>query len=110
LQLTEEQAHQVAVVKWLRQRGVLHLHVANEGNVPPQYRAKLIAMGLLPGASDLLVFLPGGKLAALEMKAPGGTATQAQRQFIDRVIQWGGVGTVAKGKEEAIKWLESQLK
>ena len=43
--------------------------------------AKLKAMGVRPGVADLVIVLPGGKAAFLELKAEGGRVSQSQKVF-----------------------------
>jgi len=105
MNLTNESADQAAVVDWLRRRGALFWHTPNEGNLPPQYRQKLRLLGVLSGVSDILIF--DGRLIALELKTERGRVSQAQLDFIDLVIAFGGLGRVCYGREEAIRWLES---
>lgn len=108
MKLTGEAAEQARVVKWLRRRGALFFHVPNESDVPVQYRLKLRALGLLPGASDLIIIDgPPLRIIACEMKTRTGAASHAQREFIAKVEARGGVGRVCRGAEEAIAWLTS---
>lgn len=60
--------------------GWLVLHPPNEQE-DPRRRAKLMAMGLLPGAPDLLVFSPAGKVHCMEFKAANGALSEPQEQF-----------------------------
>lgn len=50
--------------------GLMIFHVPNEGNIPVQYRSKLISMGMLAGISDFVILKPsrGFHGALIEMK------------------------------------------
>lgn len=52
------------------------------------------------GVSDLLVLLPGGQLAALEVKRPGESATDEQIEFLNAVRNGGGIAAVVRGFED----------
>ena len=87
---TEQQIHR-GVVKHLRQRGVpglVFLHPANGGARKPVEAAIFKSLGVRAGASDLLLW-HDGKSFALELKAPGGRATQAQLEFLSDIERAG---------------------
>ena len=79
-----EQQIQRAIVQHLRQRsapGVVFLHVPNGGKRKPIEAAIFKSLGVCAGASDLLLW-DTGRSFALELKAPGGRATEAQLEFL----------------------------
>ena len=81
--VSEQRIHR-AVVQHLRQRGVPGLvftHPPNGGYRHRTEGAIFKAMGVRAGASDLLLW-HDGKSFALELKAPGGRATEAQSAFL----------------------------
>ena len=54
-----------------------------------------------PGISDILgYFDKGGKIIAIEVKAPGKKPTQAQIAFVDMVDAAGGLGMFAESVQE----------
>lgn len=109
--LRGEDAEQAAVVEWCRARGLFVWHTANESKAPPQWRAKLRILGLLPGVSDLLVVSgPPIMLTAVELKAEGGRPTREQLAFIHRIRECGGQGRVCVGRDEAIAYLTEVLR
>ena len=59
-----------------------------------------------PGVSDLIGWAPGGRFAAIEVKAPRGRLTDEQAAFIELVRRSGGVAGVARSVEEARAILE----
>jgi hypothetical protein len=73
---------QAAIVNWLRTvlpgAIVLHLHNNPRSKVDG---ARLKAMGLVKGAPDLLVCLPGGRGVFIEVKAPKGRVSPEQHGF-----------------------------
>ena len=102
-----EEAIHKAVVEHLRLRqkpGLCFFHVPNQGRVPVQYRAKLKAMGLLPGVADLIM-IRGGKPFALELKADKGRMSVSQHNFAQTWEAAGGYYCPAYGMDEALKVL-----
>ena len=98
-----EAAEQRALVQWCRLSladNVLWHSIPNEGARGRNQTAKLKAMGLLPGAPDLVFFWPGHK-AALELKAPGGVLQQSQRDYGEAMARAGGLWAVAYSFPEA---------
>lgn len=58
------------------------------------------ALGLIPGSPDY-VFAGDGSAFLLELKAPGGSLTESQRDFRDWCLHCGVTYAVAKGAEAA---------
>lgn len=67
---------------------------------------RVIRFGLCPGSSDLIGWVPrivtpdmvGRRVAtflAIEVKRPGGRATDQQLQFIEAVVNAGGIAAIA---------------
>jgi len=103
-----EQQIQRALCDHLRLRArpsVLWLHPANGGLRNPREAARFKSMGLLPGASDLLLWHDGNSFA-LELKSPGGRLSDAQLEFLARFNDAGGHSACAEGIDEAIRALE----
>lgn len=100
---------QIALVAHIKRRklpGVVYFHPANGGKRDKREAAKLKAMGVLPGASDL-IFLHCNRFYALELKAEGGRATEEQMQFISDVNTAGGFGAIVHGLDKALRALET---
>lgn len=53
------------------------------------------------GISDLLIMLPGGRLAALEVKKPGEKPTPEQVEFLAATQAGGGIAAVVHSFEDA---------
>lgn len=76
---------QAACVRWhnLHFRSVSVLHsVPNGGNMHPVERMKLVATGMLAGAADLELKLPGGRTIHIELK--NGTKPLDPKQVVFR--------------------------
>lgn len=99
---------QRAVVQHLRQRGVpglVFVHVPNGGKRRPIEAAIFKGLGVRAGVSDLLLW-HDGRSYALELKAPGGGATEAQYQFISDMERAGAFTCIAEGLDRALRVLE----
>jgi len=104
----EAQLH-AAVVEHLRLRAkpdVLWLHCPNGERRDKITGAKLKRMGVLAGASDLLLWHQGNSFA-LELKAPGGRLSEAQLEFLSRFNDAGGHTAIAEGLDRALACLEA---
>jgi len=85
---------------------VLWLHPANGGTRDIREAVRFKRMGVLAGASDLLLWHRGNSFA-LELKVPGGQPTEAQLEFLARFNEAGGHTCIAAGIDEALRTLES---
>jgi hypothetical protein len=97
-----------AVVQHLRLRGVpglVFLHPANGGARRPIEAAIFSGLGVRAGASDLLLW-HAGKSFALELKPPGGRATEAQLEFLADMERAGAFTCLAEGLDRALSVLE----
>jgi hypothetical protein len=104
----EAQLH-AAVVDHLRLRAepdVVFLHPANGGKRDVREALRFRRMGVLAGASDLLLWHRGHAFA-LELKAPGGRLSDAQLEFLARFNDAGGHSAVAEGLDRALAILEA---
>jgi hypothetical protein len=100
---------QIAVAEHLRWRAkpdVVWLHPANGETRDKIAGAKLKRMGVLPGASDLLLWHQGNSFA-LELKAPGGLPTAAQLDFLARFNEAGGHSAWADDIDRALACLDA---
>jgi hypothetical protein len=97
-----------AVCDHLRLRAkpdVLWLHPANGGSRDIREAARFKRMGVLAGASDLLLWHRGNSFA-IELKSPGGRLSNAQLEFLARFNDAGGYSASAEGIDRAIACLE----
>ena len=63
--------------------GVIWTHPPNGEHRSKRTGAKLKRMGVRAGAPDFIIILPTGHVACLELKAPKGALSQAQRVWRD---------------------------
>jgi hypothetical protein len=104
----EQHIHR-AVVEHLRQRGVRGLvftHAPNGGYRRRAEAAIFSGLGVRAGVADLLLW-HDGKSFALELKAPGGRATEAQVAFLADMERAGAYTCLAEGLDRALKVLEA---
>jgi hypothetical protein len=100
---------QIAVAEHLRWRAkpdVVWIHPANGEARDKITGAKLKRMGVLPGASDLLLWHQGNSFA-LELKAPGGRPTETQLDFLARFNEAGGHSAWADDIDRALACLDA---
>ena len=103
----EEIIHK-AVVSHLAARaypGAFWWHTPNGGKRHIAEAVKFKAMGVHAGVPDILI-LKGGKLYALELKAPGGRLSPSQRLVAARMEDCGAELSVAHSIDEALVTLE----
>lgn len=62
-----------------------------------------------PGCSDVLGQLRDGRFLAVEVKAPGGKASDTQRLFLDRVRAAGGAAFIATSATDVFRNLPSEI-
>lgn len=81
-----EERLQAAIVQHLRllaPKNVIWFHPANGGQRSKRTAARLKAQGVVPGIPDLSFVLPDGRAAFMELKAPNGRLSPAQKEFGD---------------------------
>ena len=86
-----EQALQVEIVQWMKRTlppEVVFFHVPNGGGRTKGQGAIMKAMGVIPGVPDLIVSWPGC-VAAIELKAGAGRASEAQQAMQARMAAIG---------------------
>jgi hypothetical protein len=104
-----EAAIQRAVFQHLRARaapGVFAFHPANGGYRKPIEAAIMKGLGVVPGVPDVFI-VHNGRCFAMEIKAPGGRATDKQLECIAALRKAGAFTCVAEGLDRALKTLES---
>jgi hypothetical protein len=111
----EQQIHK-AIADHLRQRGATGLvwwHTANGMLAGGKRSRKGIAiqgsimkgLGMRAGVADIIA-VHQGKIFALELKADGGRASEAQKQFLTDMKNAGAEAEVAVGLDHALAVLE----
>ena len=104
---------QVEIVKYLiplRRQGLLEFFsVPNEAAGNPIRQGQMIAMGLRPGVSDMVLLFPGGKAAFMEVKNETGKQREAQKQFQQMCISFCFPYRIVRSVSEARTYVESLL-
>jgi hypothetical protein len=100
---------QRAVVQHLKTRGVpglVYFHVPNGGSRGKVEASIFKAMGVRAGVSDLIL-VHESKIYALELKAEGGRASEAQMQFLSEIDRAGAYTAMPTGLDAALATLEA---
>lgn len=82
--MRREDILQFHAAQWLRANNIAFIHVPNEGKRSAREAARLIALGLQPGAHDLILFLPDG-VFLIELKTIDGKVSQHQKNWHERL-------------------------
>lgn len=105
----EQQIHR-AVVSHLKLRGapgVVYWHAPMGMHAGSKVQGAIMkSLGARAGVSDLIL-VHDSKIFALELKADGGRATEAQLEFISDIGRAGAFTAIATGIDEALKTLET---
>jgi len=104
-----EAAIQRAVFQHLRVRGtpgVFAFHPANGGYRKPVEAAILKGLGVVAGVPDVIA-IHNGRVFAMELKAPGGRATDKQLEAIAAMREAGAFVALAEGLDRALACLEA---
>ena len=80
-----ERTVQRKIIKWLEDQGHYVVKTINSNK---------------KGVPDLLVCLDGGRFCAIEVKRPGGKATQLQLYNLKQIKDLGGIAMVAESVDE----------
>lgn len=97
-----EEAIQKQIAAWCGfclTRATLFASIPNDSQRPPSQAATLKAMGLRPGAADLLI-VHEGKAYFAEVKAPDGALSDAQRLFEADAAKAGAPYAVVRSLDE----------
>lgn len=80
--VAEDQIH-IAILEWLRAvlPGALVVHVPNGGRRGKREAGLFKRLGVVAGIPDLIVFMDGAFVFALEVKAPRGVVSKAQESI-----------------------------
>jgi hypothetical protein len=94
-----EQAIQQAIVRYLRlaiPRAIV-AHVPNGGYRTRAEAGILKSMGVVAGVSDLIILLPDGRVAFVEVKAGKGRVSEAQTEFLRSAAGFGHMTAIVRG-------------
>lgn len=98
LTMCPEREIQKACLQYLKARGIFCWR-QNNAPVPAPGGGFRRFVGM-PGLSDILGILPGGKFLAVEVKRPKKEPTLDQLKFLEQVTELGGLGCCVHSVEE----------
>ena len=99
----EEGKIQAEIVKAFQKAGVFIFSVPNEAAGGNQIRqGQMITMGLKPGVSDLVAFIPGRGVTFIEVKTPTGKQSPAQVRFQERCKDFGVEYCLVRSVDDAM--------
>ena len=106
-----ETQEQITVAQYMTLKGILFIHVPNEGKRSPMVARILKAMGLKPGFPDLLILEPKGEYhgLAIEMKVGKNKPSENQRKWIYDLMKKGYCALVCYGADDAIKTINTYM-
>jgi hypothetical protein len=96
-----ERAIQIAIKQLLILRGIVALHIPNEGKRSAVAGRMLRAEGMIAGAPDLLLLADNGRTGWLEVKAANGRLSDAQRAFHALLTRKGHRVAVVRSVDDA---------
>lgn len=105
-----EDEEQIALFDWLNAKHIPAFHVNNE-MYTKSWKQKLRArrMGVKSGVPDVFVVLPN-KVVAIELKrTKGGVVSDSQKYWIKTLNDAGLKSIVARGADEAIRFIEDEM-
>lgn len=103
MQKAEDQLH-ISIVELLRTAGapgMVFWHTPNGGRRGKVEAARFKMMGVRPGVPDLVISLPSGAMAFMEIKTPKGALTPEQRDFLEAMKRNGHLTSVVRSLAEA---------
>jgi len=77
-----------------------HVGLAKHGD-------RTVRTGLHPGSADLIGVGPGGRFLSIEVKGPGGRASDKQKQWARIMRQKGAIAGIVWSAEEAVRLVEN---
>lgn len=101
-----EEIEAVALVEYLRRRGIIIAHIPNGGARNAKEGASLKRQGVLAGMPDYLVLshrLPSGNLIWIELKnRDGGRVSDKQKWIHEKLRSLGDVVIIGHGARDAV--------
>lgn len=101
---------QIALARILDAARLLWCHVPNGGYRSRREAVSLGQSGVKPGVPDVLIFTPTSAAprgTALELKAPRGSVSEEQREWLSALSGLGWATVVAYGHEDAVGQLRA---
>ena len=102
-----EAAIQRAIIARLRLSGIVCHHSPNAAKRSVIGGRRVKQDGMITGWPDLTVVGREGLVAFLEVKAPGGKLSPAQREIGDMLARMGHTWAVVRSQEQAVTWLQA---
>lgn len=112
-----EDQEQMALVSWLKMKGIRHFSIPNGGLRNKVIAGKLKAQGVVPGVPDLTIWpppnCPSMPVLFIEMKRiKGGTVSEFQQEWLDYFCTLEQQGypfraAVCRGFDQARQFIES---
>lgn len=109
---TEAQEAKI-LVAYLRIKGIRFTHIANEtgrGRDAMMMGRRNKQMGTSPGFPDYIIIVNDNLLFCELKRTKGGVLSNHQKEWIEALEQAGQTVIVAKGAEQAIKFIETMTK
>jgi hypothetical protein len=100
---------QIAIVRYVRTVAphIRILHFANGGWRDRAEAARFKALGVLPGASDLILALPDGRCSWWEIKTDAGRLSDDQKAFINDLERLGHSWAIVRSVDDARRELQA---
>lgn len=103
----QENGIQEKIVTFLRYSGVMVFSIPNGANMPNvRTRAIFHRTGLLAGAADLVLLLPGGETVFVEVKTPKGRQQDSQKWFQQKVTDLGFTYLIWRNIGDALEFVK----
>lgn len=105
LRLSEDEI-QMQIVDWMNLMGIVCFHIPNERNSSVANMRRLKKLGLLPGVSDLEVWVPvkgNTKTVYMEVKRHDGKQSEKQKLFQAKCEKAGHPYHIVRSLDEAIE-------
>ena len=108
----EQKIHQ-ATVQYLRimeNLGKLtFFHPPNGGGRSKAEGGIFKSLGVKPGVPDLVLLFPGGRCAFIEIKAPGGRTSEAQKEFRNQAEYFGFAYAECRAVDEVERFVRGLI-
>lgn len=102
-----EASIQRAIIMRLKLAGIVCHHSPNAAKRTVIGGRRIKADGMITGWPDLTVVGPEGLVAFLEVKAPGGKLSPAQREIGEMLCRMGHAWQVVHSQDETVAWLQA---
>lgn len=99
-------------LEMLRSRGIYAWRQNGGGKTEKDAggRKHFVRFAAVPGISDIIGLLPGGRLLAIECKRPGETPTEHQHAFLSAIRRRGGLALLITDARDLSDFLDRELR